>query len=230
MKKRILVLVLLLILALALFACDDNSEPNECEHVWGKWIGTNEGHYHVCAKCGDQSKLFNHNCDDADDIVNGDYVADCKVCNYKVHTPVYPSIEVEDEAQNATYLAEINQALNALDKMGESCDISASMTMYLNKSLLSSLNFSCKNSDDLYFVLKGNSTVIYHEEDGKIFSYVKGVGYDYEREYVCSVDDFLILSEALGSVDVENSIELDTSKCNITKDGNTYAVEAYARI
>lgn len=228
MKKRVLVLVLFLVLALALFACDDKSASTECEHVWGKWIGTNEGHYHVCGKCGDQSKVFNHNCDDADDIVNGDYVADCKVCNFKVHTPIYPAIDVIDEAQNATYLAEINQALNALDKMGESCDISASMTMYLNKNSLSSLNFSCKNSDDLYFVLKGNSTVIYHEEDGKIFSYVKGVGYDYEREYVCSVDDFLIPSEAFGSVDVENSIELDTSKCNITKDGNTYTVEAYA--
>lgn len=228
MKKRILVLVLFLVLALALFACDDNSDQNECEHGWGSWIGTNEGHYHVCAKCGDQSKVFSHNCDDAYDIVNGNYISECNVCHFDVYTPVYPSIEVVDEAQNVTYLAEINATLNALDKMGEDCDISASMTMYFNKNRLSSIDFSCKNSDDLYFVLKGNGTVIYHEENGKIFAYTESSLYDYEREYVCDVDDFLILSEALGSVDVENSIELDTSKCNITKDDNTYTVEAYA--
>lgn len=227
MKKRILVLVLLLVLALALFACGD-ATPDECEHAWGKWIGTSEGHYHVCAKCGEQSKVFNHNCEDDTDIVGTDYVAKCKLCGYMVHTAIYPTIEAKDEAQNATYLAEINQALKELDEKGLSSDISAKMTIRLNRTIVSDLDFSCKNSDDLYFVLRGADTVIYQEEDGKIFSYAKDSIYDYKRKYVCDVDEFLIPSESLGGVDVEDSIELDTSKCNISKDGSKYIIEAYA--
>lgn len=232
MEKKIAVilslLVLTLVLSLALCACNDNSTPAECEHAWGKWIGTDEGHYHVCSKCDDKSKVFSHNCSDTEGIVGTDYIAECKVCKYKVHTPVYPTIDVTDEAQNTTYLAEINQALNALDEAGKSCDLSAKMSMYLNNSLLSGIDFSFKNSDDLYFVINGANTVIYHEEDGKIFSYIKGLKYDYNREYVCNADEFLIPSESIGSVDVENSIELDASKCNITKEGNKYTIEAYA--
>lgn len=232
MTKKIAVifslLVLSLVLSLALFACDDNSKPAECEHAWGEWIGTDEGHYHVCSKCDDESKVFSHNCGDTKDIVGTDYIAECKVCKYNVHTPVYPAIEVIDEAQNTTYLAEINQALNALDEVGKSCDISAKMTMYLNNSILSSIDFSCENSNDLYFVINGTNTVIYHEEDGKIFSYIKGSKYDYDRKYICKVDEFLIPLELLGSVDDENSIDLDASKCNITKDGNKYTIQAYA--
>lgn len=230
MKKRIFIVVLLLIMTLALFACDDKSEPAECEHSWGEWIGTSEGHYHVCTKCKTPSQVFNHNCGDVTDIVGADYVAECRVCKYMVHTPVYPVIEAADEELNSTYLAEINQAFKTLEAMGESSDISASMSMYLNHSYLSGIDFSFKNSSDLYFELRGTNPVIYHEEDGKIFQYTRSqrTKYDYERTYVCDVDDFPVLIESLGSIDTDTDVDLDVSKCNITKDGNKYTIDAYA--
>ena len=230
MKKRILIAILLLILALALIACDNNSAPTECEHSWGSWIGTNDGHYHICDKCDAQSKVFNHNCGDVYDIVDGDYIAECRVCKCKVHTPVYPSVEVTSESQNATYLAEINQAFQALDEIADNGNISASMDMWVNKQCLANVDFSCKSSSELYLEIRGKNAVIYHEENGRIFSYTKKrmQKYDYERKYVCDKDDFLIPSELFASIDVDTEIDLDVSKCNITKDGNKYKIEAYA--
>lgn len=232
MKKRILIAVLFLMIAFALFACDEHSEPTECEHSWGSWVGTNEGHYHICDKCGAQSKVFNHNCDDAYDIVGGDYIAECKVCKCKVHTPVYAAIEAKSESQNTAYLAEINQAFDALSEIAENGDISAQMSTYLRDgnyyTSLSDLEFSCKNSSELYFELKGKNGAIYHEENGKIYSYTESKKYDYDRKYVCRVDDFLVSSEAFASVDIETGIDLDVSKCNITKESDKYIIEAYA--
>lgn len=230
MKKRILIAILLPILVFVLYACENNSKATECEHSWGSWIGTSDGHYHICDKCGEESKSFNHNCNDAYDIVAGEYIAECKVCKCKVYTPVYPPIEVVSESQNAIYFAEINQAFKAFDEIAENGSISAKMGMWLNKEYLVNIDFSCKSSSDLYLEVRDNNPVIYHEENGRIFSYTQKRmrQYDYERKYVCDIDDFLIPSELFASIDFDTDIQLDVSKCNITKNGDIFFIEAYA--
>ncbi len=232
MKKRILSAALLLVLALVLFGCDNDSDTGACEHSWTNWTAKEDGHYHVCTECGIRSKVFAHNCDDAYDIVDGQYVAECRVCKCKVYTPVYPAIEAEDESQNARYLAQIDQAFKALDEIAENSDISVCMNVYLSDGhiyqSLSDIEFSCKNSAEVYFELKGKNGAIYHEENGKIYSYTESKRYDYDRKYVCSVDDFLVSSEALAGVNIETGIDLDVSRCNITKEADKYIIEAYA--
>lgn len=236
MKKRVLICMFLLVLMLAvsvLVACDDGTpdddSPTACTHTWGKWIGTDEGHYHVCTLCGDESQVFNHNYYNETEIVGTDYVTECKLCGYKNHTPIYPVIEVVDADANATYLAEINQAIKSINEFGLTSDITARMQMVMQGQDIFNLNFSCKNSESLYFVTRGESEVIYQEEDGRIFAYTHKRGTYYQRSYVCDRDDFTLSSDTLDSVDTESELVFDASKCNITKDGSKYVVEAYAR-
>lgn len=227
MKKRILICLLLLVLLVSLVACDD--DKCDGDHDWGEWISTADGHYQKCSDCDEESELFAHDFSSYTSVVGADYVNACNVCGYEKHTPIYPSIQVSDEAQNTVYLTEINQALKALDEVAKTSDIAVSMQMSMMGESLTSIEFACKNSAELYFEMRGNNPVIYRQEDGKIFSYTKSYSkYDYERKYVCDADDFSIPSESLDSVEVDFGLELDVSRCNILKEDGKYIIEAYA--
>ncbi len=127
-KAKLLTSLMALALVVGLGACDEKSEecpvcPEqdddtdlelECEHEYGEYIVTEEGHYQVCLICGETTPVEAHTASESFTIAQDDtryHVKTCIVCGYELERAPH---QVKDEDGDCEFCNAVGLNTNGL--------------------------------------------------------------------------------------------------------------------